>query len=200
MTTDRTSRRRGPYAKSAERRSAIVAAAHDVFASRGFRGGTFQEIADKVGMSQTSLLHYFPTKNDLLVAVLDHRDHIAHDGMAPLQPPGFADGLVRQAQHNETVPGVIELYTVLSGESVTDEHPAREYFVARFDRLRQEYTTELRELARLGRLRDGVDPERAAASIIALWDGIQTQWLLDPAKVDMAGCLRDYLDLVILPE
>jgi hypothetical protein len=36
--------------------------------------------------------------------------------------------------------------------------------------------------------------------LIALWDGIQTQWLLSPQSVDMAGCLRGYLELVILPE
>jgi AcrR family transcriptional regulator len=200
MSIDDSGRRRGPYAKSAERRLAIVAAAHDVFAARGFRGGTFQEIADRVGMSQTSLLHYFPTKDALLVAVLHHRDAIAEEGPSPLPPLAFADNLVRQARHNESVPGVIELHSVLCGESVTEDHPARGYFVARFDRLRKEYATELRGLADAGRLRPGVDPDRTAASIIALWDGIQTQWLLDPEGVDMAGCLRDYLDLVILPE
>jgi AcrR family transcriptional regulator len=192
-------RRRGPYAKSVERRRAIVAAAHDVFAARGFRGGTFQEIADRVGMSQTSLLHYFPTKDDLLIAVLHHRDAIANDIQPQAPTAEFAESLVQQARHNESVPGVIELYSVLCGESVTDDHPARDYFVARFDRLREEYSTELRHLADAGRLRPGVDPDRAAASIIALWDGIQTQWLLSPDAVDMAGCLRDYLDLVILP-
>jgi hypothetical protein len=45
-----------------------------------------------------------------------------------------------------------------------------------------------------------VEPVVAAASLIALWDGIQTQWLLEPGSVDMAGCLRAYLDLVLLPE
>ncbi|WP_022884897.1 TetR/AcrR family transcriptional regulator [Glaciibacter superstes] len=199
MTSVDRGSRRGPYAKSVERRRTIVAAAHGVFAARGFRGGTFQEIADRVGMSQTSLLHYFPTKDDLLVAVLNHRDVIADGGPSQERPPEFADTLVHQAEYNETVPGVIELYTVLCGESATDDHPARDYFVARFDRLREEYAGELRALGAAGRLRDGVDPDRAAASIIALWDGIQTQWLLARGTTDMAGCLRDYLDLVILP-
>jgi AcrR family transcriptional regulator len=198
--TSENSRRRGPYAKSPDRRRTIVLAAYDVFAARGYRGGSLQEVADRIGMSQTSLLHYFPSKNDLLLAVLHHRDVISVD--ATVSPPdeGFADRLIRQARHNEKVPGVIELYTVLCGEAATEDHPARFYFNGRFNRLRDEYTNELRTLATRGQLRDGVVPERAAVSIIALWDGIQNQWLLAPDTVDMVGCLGDLLDSMIIPD
>lgn len=198
MSTKRTGRR-GPYAKSAERRRTIVEAAFDVFAAHGYRGGSLQDVADRVGMSQTGLLHYFPTKRDLLVAVLHHRDHVADSGPLEVGERDFPTILVDQAKANESVPGVIELYAVLCGESVTDDYPARQYFVDRFERLRGEFGTELRALADAGRLRDGVDPDRAAASIVALWDGIQVQWLLD-SRIDMAACLRDYFDAILLPQ
>ncbi|KQQ03717.1 MULTISPECIES: TetR/AcrR family transcriptional regulator [unclassified Rathayibacter] len=194
------SARRGPYAKSAERRRSIIAAAHAVFAARGYARGSLQDVADRVGLSQTSLLHYFPTKNELLLAVLEHRDLITGDGSSPPDPQeGLVAGILRQTRYNETAPGVIELYAVLCGESTTDEHPGREFFARRFGRLRAEYTSELLALRDAGRLREGADPERVAASIIALWDGIQLQWLLDHDAVDMVACLADYLDLVILP-
>jgi len=193
--------RRGPYSKSTERRQAILAAAHAVFAAHGYRGGSLQDVADRVGMSQTSLLHYFPSKSDLLLAVLNWRDSITGDGTTPRDPEEkLVDAVIRQARFNEEIPGVIELYTVLCAESVTDGHPGREYFTERFDRLRHSYSRRFKELAEVGRLRPGVDPEAAAASLIALWDGIQTQWLLAPGSVDMAGCLRGYLELVLLPE
>ncbi len=203
MTTNEASRpvRRGPYAKSAERRHAILAAAHDVFAARGYRGGSLQDVADRVGMSQTSLLHYFPSKSDLLIAVLNWRDSITGDGSTPPDPEeGLVDAVLRQARFNERIAGVIELYTVLCAESVTEGHPGREYFTDRFQKLRRSYTRRFRQLAEDGRLRDGVEPEVAAATLIALWDGIQTQWLLAPESVDMAGTLRGYLELIILPE
>ncbi|WP_147917334.1 TetR/AcrR family transcriptional regulator [Ruania zhangjianzhongii] len=195
MAQEAKPRRRGPYAKSAYRRRSIVAAAFAVFAANGYRGGSLQDVADRVGLSQTALLHYFPSKRDLLVAVLARRDEVSDssqlgEGMA------FQDQIVEQAHLNESVPGLIELYAVLCGESVTDDYPGRSYFVQRFDRLRTEYTDELRELQILGKLRDGVDPERAAASLIALWDGLQTQWLLNPA-IDVAAGLREYLELII---
>ena len=65
MTASATPRRRGPYAKSAGRRVEIVKAAFEVFAERGYQGGSLQEVADRVGVSQTSLLHYFPSKRHL---------------------------------------------------------------------------------------------------------------------------------------
>ncbi len=81
MTTKDVGRaaRRGPYAKSEERRRTILDAAHEVFAAHGYRGGSLQDVADKVGLSQTSLLHYFPSKRDLLMAVLERRDEITGD-------------------------------------------------------------------------------------------------------------------------
>lgn len=191
--------KRGPYAKSADRRQAIVQAAHTVFAAQGYVGGSLQDVADRVGMSQTSLLHYFPSKSDLLLAVLNWRDTITGDGQTPPDPnETFIESIVRQARFNENVPGVIELYAVLCAESLTDDHPGREYFSERFDTLRRGYVADFTRLAETGQLREGVDPARAAASLIALWDGIQTQWLLDPDAVDMAACLREYLALILV--
>ena len=66
-------RRRGPYAKSAERRRQIVDAAFELFAAHGYRGASLQDVADRVGLSQTGLLHYFPSKRELLIAVLAKR-------------------------------------------------------------------------------------------------------------------------------
>jgi AcrR family transcriptional regulator len=191
---------RGPYAKSKARRESIVMAAHEVFAAQGYRGGSLQDVADKVGMSQTSLLHYFPSKRELLLAVLNWRDTITGDGAVRDPEETMADAVIRQARFNETVPGVIELYTVLCAESVTANHPGSDYFTQRYEGLRRSYVRSFSALADEGRLRPGVDPERAATSLIALWDGIQTQWLMARDRIDMAGCLRDYLELVILPE
>lgn len=196
--TEPSSGKRGPYSKSADRREAIVRAAHAVFAAHGYGGGSFQDVADRVGMSQTSLLHYFPTKRELLLAVLNWRDSITGDGQTPPEPDeGFSDSILRQARFNENVPGVVELYSVLCAESLTDDHPGREYFRHRFATLRGSYAAELSRLAATGRLRDGVDPDRAAATLIALWDGIQTQWLLDRDTIDVAACIGDYLSLIV---
>jgi AcrR family transcriptional regulator len=202
MTTKDVGRaaRRGPYAKSEERRRTILDAAHAVFAARGYRGGSLQDVADRVGLSQTSLLHYFPSKSDLLMAVLKRRDEITSGSFPDDMEEGLVDSVIRTALFNEDIPGVIELYTVLCAESVTEGHPGREYFTERFERLRKSYARRFAELADEGRLRPGIDPDEAAMSLVALWDGLQTQWLLAPDDVDVAKGLRGYFKLLVLPE
>lgn len=52
-------------------RTHILKVATRRFARQGFDSTSLQEIADEVGVKKPSLLHHFPSKNDLLRAVLD---------------------------------------------------------------------------------------------------------------------------------
>lgn len=187
---------RGPYAKTAARRREILEAAVAVFGSKGYSAGSIQEVADRAGIAQTTLLHHFPTKAQLLVAVLEYRDEVSPN--TPGTRQHFTEVVVQQAENNEGVPHLIELYSVLCGEATTQDHPAREYFVKRFQRLRGEYSNELRYLASTGRLRPGIDPDIAGPTIVALWDGIQTQWLLSSGNVNVPQTLKAYLDLILI--
>ncbi|MFJ5955258.1 TetR/AcrR family transcriptional regulator [Paenarthrobacter sp. NPDC092416] len=202
MTTKDAPRtgRRGPYAKSREKRKTILDAAHAVFAAKGYLGGSLQDVADHAGMSQTSLLHHFPSKSDLLMAVLEWRDELSGSANPADVDEGLVDAVIRTAVYNEKIPGVIELYTVLCAESTTQGHPGRGYFTDRFERLRGSYSRQFSDLADRGRLRPGVDPEVAATSLVALWDGLQTQWLLAPDSVDVVKALRAYFDVILVPE
>jgi AcrR family transcriptional regulator len=62
----------GTSAKSDERRQAIVAAAVDCFAQKGFYGTTTHEIADWVGVSQPYLYRLYANKEALFAAAVDH--------------------------------------------------------------------------------------------------------------------------------
>ncbi len=55
-----------------ERRAAIIAAAIDLFAQKGFRGTTTREIAAAVGVSEPVLYQHFATKSELYTAIVDH--------------------------------------------------------------------------------------------------------------------------------
>ncbi|WP_249026692.1 helix-turn-helix domain-containing protein, partial [Amycolatopsis pretoriensis] len=52
-------------ARGADRRASIVRAAFEVIAERGYRGTSLAAVADRVGLTQQGLMHYFPTKEDL---------------------------------------------------------------------------------------------------------------------------------------
>ncbi|MBY8342572.1 TetR family transcriptional regulator [Streptomyces spinosirectus] len=177
--------------RSAERRAEIVRAALEVIAERGYRGASLAAVAERVGLTQQGLLHYFPTKEALLVAVLEERDQ--WDAVPATQ--WRVDLLAALVEYNAMRPGIIQTFSALLGESVTEGHPAREYFTDRYRRVRENMAGVLR--AEYGeRLPSGLTPERAAPLLVAVMDGLQYQWLLDPESVDMPGAFRDFLALL----
>ncbi len=191
---------RGPYAKSARTRTLILDAAFAVFAGAGYRSGSLREIAERVEMSEAGLLHHFRTKAQLLLAVLDHRDELArsrfefeaHSGRRALED------LVALADYNSTIPGLIELFCTLSAESTSPGHPAHDFFRNRYVRSRQLVIDALTTIQVEGGLRPGVDIRSAAARAIAVWDGLQIQWLLDRSSLDMADELRACFDDLLM--
>ncbi|MTE23939.1 TetR/AcrR family transcriptional regulator [Microbacterium sp. ZXX196] len=180
---------RGAYAKGIAKREEILTTALDVIATHGYRGASVRQIADAVGLSQAGLLHYFGSKDELFTAVLRKRDEV--DTVAYQDDP--LDGLLRVVAHNATVPGLVRLYTQLSAEAADPDHPAHPYFAERFRRLTELSAAALRRGQEDGTIRADLDPDRAAAALIAAADGLQTQWLLDPSA-DMASRLRTLVD------
>ncbi|MFF0158009.1 TetR/AcrR family transcriptional regulator [Streptomyces sp. NPDC005263] len=177
--------------RSEERRASIVTAALEVIAERGYRGASLAAVAERVGLTQQGLLHYFPTKDALLVAVLEKRDR--WDAMPPR--PLRLDLLASLVEYNATRPGIVQTFSALLGESVTEDHPTRGYFTDRYAQVRANMTQVLR--AEYGdRLPNGLTPERTAPLLVAVMDGLQYQWLLDPDAVDMPGAFRDFLRLL----
>ena len=92
-------------------------------------------------------------------------------------------------------PGLSQTVSALLGESVTEGHPARGSFTERYRKVRENMAAVLR--AEYGdRLPNGLTPERTAPLLVAVMDGLQYQWLLDPESVDMPGAFRDFLALL----
>ena len=176
---------RGPYAKTAERRRTILATALEVFAESGFRGASIREIANRVGMTDTGVLHHFGGKGNLLLEVVKQKE--AEDGGA-LHDPYLRDLVAR----NGTRPGTVRLFTTLSAESTDPEHPAHEHFVKRYEAVRGHTTERLELESEEGRVPASVDPAMAARLMMAVMDGLQIQWLLDPT-LDMDSAYNDFI-------
>ncbi len=188
----------GVRSERGARRAEIIQAATEVIAERGYRGATLAAVADRVGLTQQGLMHYFPTKEALLVAVLEARDQwdmasaALHGRAWPLEV------VANLVEYNATRPGIVQAFTVLVGDSVTEGHPAQAYFKERYARVRDGGAAALR--AEYGdRLPGGLTPERAATLLAAVVDGLQVQWLLDPEQVDMPAAFRDFLALLAPP-
>jgi AcrR family transcriptional regulator len=58
-------------------RDRVLRAAMDIFSTQGYRGASLDAVAEAVGMTRQGLLHYFPSKVQLLLDVIELR-HIEH--------------------------------------------------------------------------------------------------------------------------
>ncbi|WP_326834257.1 TetR/AcrR family transcriptional regulator [Amycolatopsis rhabdoformis] len=183
------------YQKGRIRREDIISAAAVVYGEAGYHGSSLREIAKRVGMSHAGLLYYFPTKEALLAAVLERRDaeDSEREQLAAAPGLGVLRNFVALAEHNVRHPGIVDLYSRLAAEAVAPDHPAHEYFERHYRQARESVIGSFRVLASTGELREGVDPEFAALTFIALMDGLQVQWLTTPGDVDLVGSLRFYL-------
>jgi AcrR family transcriptional regulator len=186
------------YAPGRERRARIIADASALFATRGFHATSLREIAESVGIGKSTLLHHFSTKEELLAAVVAHRDATLD------KRTGFdfeaADPLAMlldlpEAARRDTreEPGLIELYAVLSAEAAAPGHPAHAYFEKRFDLGIARFADLFARAAADGHLRPGLDPDVEAIWLIALWDGLQLQRLYDPESVDVGDQLAAHI-------
>ncbi|MER7778598.1 TetR/AcrR family transcriptional regulator [Streptomyces sp. NPDC096191] len=186
---------RTPRSPEARRRQQdILEIATDTFAARGYNNASLAEIADRAGLTQAGVLHYFRSKALLLTSVLELRDQGDIEQLGPERPRGiaFLRHLVDTALRNAEREGLVRLYAVLSAESVTEQHPAQAYFRDRYTGLRAFVTDALTEACDLAES-DTARVHDAANAIIAVMDGLQVQWLLDPDSVEMAAST----DLVI---
>lgn len=188
--TDRGTRR------GEERRAEILRAALAVIAERGYRGASLNAVAERAGLTQQGLQHYFPTKDALLIAVLAERDQ--WDTGAARRDGGGAwplSLLASLVEYNAMRPGIVQTFSALLGESVTEDHPARDWFTRRYERVRADMAATLR--GEFGdRLPGGLTPEDAAPLLVAVMDGLQFQWLHDPESVDMPALFRAFVSLL----
>lgn len=196
MKTNRTEHR----PRTLARREEILRAATATFGAKGYNKGPLTEIAEQVGMTHAGILHHFGSKNALLLEVLQYRDQT---DVAELPEHHIPDGtelfrhLVRTAFLNAQRAGIVQAYTVLSAESVTDDHPARQFFEERYATLRSEVAQAFRVMCAEAGVTEPGTIDKAAASILAVMDGLQVQWLLDPTAVDLAEASAFAIEAIV---
>ena len=171
------------YPKGVARRRQIVEMAIERFAERGVESASMRDIATAIGISHTALRHYFASRDELLVEVYrEYEAGLGHPG--PGVPHDPVEIMIDAAERNRAVPGLVQLYANLTTDALQDGHPVAAGFVTeRFAQLRDEVA------AAIG-ASDDPGTIDLAALIIAASDGLQLQWMLDPAAVDVARSLR----------
>ena len=187
MTTRGRSR-----ALPADPRARILRSALEVFSARGYRGGSLTIIAETAGLTRAGVLHHFPNKEAVLLALLDLRDAeleavIPQPGRTLLELLAELDQLVAATVANRQM---VQLAHILTAEASGEEHPARAWVARRYVRLRAIVADAARLSMDKGELSPELDPNALAALIIGVVEGAENQWLVDPERVDPVQVIR----------
>ncbi|KAF2414398.1 hypothetical protein B1729_04955 [Microbacterium sp. B35-04] len=200
-TSEAAPRARGEYAKSAQRRTDIISAAVEVFSESGFRDGTLRTVAERAGMTHAGMRHHFPTKVDLLEAVLKWREVDTLQRARLAQPIGIdvIRAWIASVAENTTRPVLVELEAVLSAEAISADNPAHGYFNDLYQRAEELLTRAFVTMAEQGELRAEIEPGVAARLLLSTTLGLQSLWLRN-RSIDVATELRTYIGVLLAVE
>lgn len=194
--------KRGSYSKSAAIRERVLDVCVEAFAVSGFYGATMKDIAARAGMSHTGLLHHFPTKEELLLAVLANSDERGRALVeASIQelgrtPENSLRSMLKAVIENERKPGLTALHATLSAEATNPEHPAYNYFRNRYRVAREFYESRFEEMAARGNLTTTMTPRTLALTFTAILDGLQIQWLYEGGDFRMESVIDEFLNSI----
>jgi AcrR family transcriptional regulator len=166
--------------------AALLEAAAETFAERGFEAATMDEVAERVSLSKGALYHRFATKEDLFLALLDQHCQIYIDQLEKTFGRGDPLGSSRQAAE-----GFLEV--------IRDDRWPRLFvefvsYAARSPRAKRELAKRMRSLrgalakvvaaeADDAGVELGLPPERVALVILALADGFALERMAQPRGV-----------------
>lgn len=172
-------------------RARILEAAFEAFSTFGYHGASLREIAAACGISHPGIRHHFASKEELLIEVLKERDARSQARAEEiLRTRGFAmDAVTDIVEANINTPGLVELFVTMAAQAGNPEHPAHDYFSARYEAYRARYESYLEKARSEGMLHADTDVANAAIAIIGLMDGLQIQWVLQPNSVDFSAAL-----------
>ena len=190
---------KGQAQRGAERRQAILDAALEVFAARGYRSGALGEIAARVEVSPAAILYHFGSKEELLMAVIAERDRRAALALSRLPPGGGLPSiraLLSVAEALECQRGLAALHTVIQAENLEPDGPAHAYFLGRSRFACRWVTQLLREGQRRGEVRPDISCPAKARELIAFLEGASVLWLLDE-KISLRELYATYLDAFV---
>nr|WP_217652133.1 TetR/AcrR family transcriptional regulator [Tessaracoccus bendigoensis] len=173
-----------------DRRAQIIEVATTLISANGYWSVSLHDIGVECGITDAAVLHHFGSKENLLLAVMEHRDEADRSALAealdvPLEQLyesipalALADVCTAMVGRNARQPEIVRLYTVLSAESLQPDHPVHGYFRERDQRAVRTFAS--------ARVPGGGTP-RLARLVLATMDGLQLRWLRDPDGVDLVG-------------
>lgn len=182
-------------------RQTILSSATRLFSEGGFNSVSLADIAKNVGMTQAGLLHHFPTKSALLLAVLMERE-VRNQADTRAEREKGHDGtqvFLHTLRKNDRNPALVQLMALLSAEAIPDSHPAHDWFEERHRQIVELMVNNIEEVVDRELLPKGLTIETLARWVIGLADGLRLQWLYDQDALSREKSLALFYDIALRP-
>ncbi|GAA3613151.1 TetR/AcrR family transcriptional regulator [Microlunatus ginsengisoli] len=180
-----------------EARGRILAVAFASIAEKGYRGTSIAQVAAEAGISQSGLLHHFPTKQALLIAVLDYRSRLDRElfqaGGATVTGWAALEGWVELARINTRRPQMVQMFVTLSAEATDPDHPAHEWLRSHYRMVSSELSKALAAGIADGTVSPDLPIDTVVRLTVAVMDGLQLQWLATGGRIDLAAEFAAYV-------
>jgi AcrR family transcriptional regulator len=173
-----------------ERKRQIIEVATTELSKQGYWGFSVRQVAKELGLTGPAVLYHFKSKEDLMIAVLEHRDEIdirhtsqalgvSYDEMwkEPVQY-GLKEFCHVAMERNSQQIEIIRLYMILQAEALNKDHPAYEYYQRREERT-------ISNMAKIAKHDNFPDPRKEAFDVFAAMDGLELRWLHHPDTIDL---------------
>lgn len=188
----------GPTKRRPQTTAALVDAAYEVFAERGFHGASIEDICERAGLTRGAFYSNFANKEELFFRLFDrHADRVvafwtdALAGSEAAEDPlaTLFEGLFQQEkdeQHWFLISAEFSLYAI--------RNPATAEKLAEYDRrLREQIVPFLQDFFRRAGRKPDIDLDLLARLLTAVHEGGMMQSLVEPAKLPLGTLERTFL-------
>lgn len=171
-----------------KRRAQLIETACQCILEKGYRNFTLQDITDRLGLSKGSLYHHFETKEELLLAVLDHLirgwDRVIENKLEGVEGAEEKLSALLEASFEIGRDGVSYQILVDFWGEMDHNQAFREANAAFYARYRSQVAEIIEEGIQEETFRP-LDSSMAASMVLALIDGFSLQWMFDPRAFGM---------------
>lgn len=153
-------------------RERLVETMRELMWARGYADTSPRDVRERSGLGQGSMYHHFPTKRDLALAALERNVADALPSASQLDGPGSP--LARIETHLMRPRDALKGCKVgrMTQDPQVREDPVLLAPVGRaFSQTHEHWVRALREAVAAGELRDDIDPERLAHTLMAVIQG-----------------------------
>jgi len=184
----------------AMRRRAIVDAAIEIFAERGFHSARVSDIASAAGVADGTIYLYFRSKDDILITIFEEKMaemiRWMQDALAPCNH--WEERLrVFSTKHLDVVEQNPSLASVLQVELRLSNKFMKEYVPRRLQAYLDLVGDILIEGQKLGQIRADVNPVIVRRALFGALDEIAMQWVLSDRRYTLVDTARQVAEVFI---